>query len=75
MSKRKSKTNSLARRLAAAAFVTSLLMAVADGFGFFEANEVVLLALFTQAVALLGLPTLRNMQEVRRGLHDDAEVG
>ncbi len=58
-------TNNLMRSLAKVAFAAGLLLTLADGTDFYEANETLVIFVMGQAAAFLGIVTTRNALEHR----------
>jgi hypothetical protein len=58
-----SRTNQLARRLGLTGYGGSILMAAADGLPWYHANETLVLGIASLALGMMGLPTIRNIQE------------
>ena len=62
---RPSITNSAARKMAFSSFIVAMFLAVMSGTVFFSVSDAIIIAFLTNAVAMLGVPTIRNMNEYR----------
>lgn len=56
-------TNTLMRKMSVFALVGIFVLAILDGFVWFDANSAVVIALIPLVATLLGLPTYRNIEE------------